>query len=154
MTYFVAFILAGLVILPLAFYAGRLLFQLNQQKQTQAKARQARIERITESINVIAMAMEQQQCNLSEGAIRLVNLLESLPVENPPKCEHDYPNLCSLFLQVNDLPTHEERAALSKTVRAQQDKIREEQESRLEVHILKEVAQLRYFSIGKRAPSV
>jgi hypothetical protein len=54
--------IALLIILALGFYAGKLLFMLKQQKERQEAARQSRVATITESIIVIAKAMEQQQC--------------------------------------------------------------------------------------------
>ncbi len=137
--YIIAIGAAALVIAPLAFYAGKLLYQLKQQNDRQQAARSARITNITQSIQTIAMAMSQQQCNLSEGAIRLVNLLESLPIQTPPKCEQDYPALYELYCHVRDLPTHDQRKALQPEVRAEQDKVREEHEARLETTILTEI---------------
>jgi len=140
--------LALLIIGSLAFYAGKLLFQLKRQKQAQQKARQDRVVRIMESVHTIALAVEQQQCNLSEGAIRLVNLLDSVPVASPPNCQRDYPNLYNLFLAVRELPTHQQRKALAPEVRAQQDQNREEQEAKLESAILKEMVMIRSLSFN------
>ncbi|GAA0860031.1 DUF2489 domain-containing protein [Aliiglaciecola litoralis] len=134
---------AATVIAGLSFYAGKLLYQVKQQTKRQSGIRQARIERIMESVHTIALAVEQQQCNLSEGAIRLVNLIDSIPVESPPNCQRDYPALYQLFLQVRELPTHDARDQLDKKVKAKQDKVREEHESRLESEILKEIAHIR-----------
>ena len=145
--YIIALTVAFLIIAGLAFYAGKLLFQLRRQTQNQQRIRANRIANIVESIETIAHAVEQQQCNLSEGAIRLVNLLESLPVKNPPKCAQDYPALYELFCLVRELPTHENRARLSREVRIKQDSEREEQEARLESKILAEVTSLRNFNI-------
>lgn len=145
--YFLAIVVAFLIVAFLAFYAGKLLFALKAQTRKQNLVRQKRIDTIVESIQTIALAMEQQQCNFSEGAIRLVNLLESLPVESPPKCENDYPALFELFIAVRDLPTHQERANLSREVRKEQDDAREEQEAKLESKILTEVALLRSFTV-------
>lgn len=135
--------LALVIVAGLAYYAGSLLFQLKQQQKRQNNARQTRVKTIMESVHTIAMAVEQQQCNLSEGAIRLVNLLDSLPVSSPPNCQRDYPSLYALFIEVRHLPTHEERKALDKSIRASQDKKREEHEAKLESSILKEIAQIR-----------
>ena len=143
----VALVLAFAVIIPLAFYAGKLLFQLKQQTKRQNAVRQQRINTMVESIQTISMAMEQQQCNLSEGAIRLVNLIESLPVVPAHDCQQHYPALYELYLEVRHLPTHEARAALPKQERQVQDQQREEHESRLESRILKEVTLLRAFSV-------
>ncbi|MCV2886552.1 DUF2489 domain-containing protein [Aestuariibacter sp. AA17] len=144
----IALIFALLVIASLAFYAGKLLFALNKQSKNQLAMRQQRVDSITESVQVIAMAMEQQQCNLSEGAIRLVNLLHSLPVKDVPDCQIQFPALYELYDLVKDLPTHEERKALTRQVRKEQDDEREEHESRLETAILKEIAPLKSFQIA------
>ena len=136
-----------MILASFAFYAGKLLFQLKQQTQKQQRIRASRIANIVESIETIAHAVQQQQCNLSEGAIRLVNLLESLPVEKPPKCVDDYPALYELFSFVRDLPTHQERSKLPRDLRNKQDSAREEQEAKLETKILAEVARLRSFNI-------
>ena len=141
----VALVVALLVIIPLAYYAGTLLFRLKQQNQQQQKARAARLDVMTESIQTIALAMTQQQCNLSEGVIRLVHLLESLPVEQPPSVAQSYPAIHELFELVRDLPTHDARKALPKNERMRQDQEREEHESRLETGILKEAQVLTTF---------
>ena len=145
--YLIIVIIAFSIIAGLAFYAGKLLFQLRHQTQKQQRIRASRIANIVESIQTIAHAIEQQQCNLSEGAIRLVNLLESLPIENPPKCLDDYPALFELFTFVRDLPTHQERAKLPRKTLREQDIVREEHEARLESQILQEVTSLRNFTV-------
>lgn len=140
---YVLLVIAVAIIAALGFYAGKVLFQLKQQNLRQQRARQARVANIMESVQTIALAVEQQQCNLSEGAIRLVNLLDCLPVGSPPNCERDYPALFALYTQVRELPTHQARSALDSQVRIDQDKQREEQESLLESKILKEIEQIR-----------
>ena len=143
--YLIAIVAALVIVLPLAFYAGKLLFQLRQQTQQQNAIRNSRIETITQSVQTIAMAVSQQQCNLSEGAIRLVNLLESIPITPAIVCERDYPALFELYTHVKDLPTHAKRKAMDSAARDQQDKVREEHESSLESAILKEVLALSQF---------
>ncbi len=145
---YVVVAIAVAIIASLGFYAGKLLSQLKQQQQKQKHARDARIARIMESVYTIALAVEQQQCNLSEGAIRLVNLLDSVPIESPPNCERDYPALFELFSHVRRLPTHQARKEMDKTLRAKQDHIREELETQLESRILKEVADIRHLNFG------
>lgn len=144
---YLAVAVALAIIVPLAYYAGTLFYQLKHQTTRQNAVRQERVEKISQSVQTIAMAMEQQQCNLSEGAIRLVNLLESLPVKNVPECEQEYPALFELFQHVRHLPTHEARKSLSKSERQLQDKVREEHEARLESKILTEIAPLQKFAI-------
>lgn len=144
---YVLIALALVIIVALGYYAGSLLFQLRQQNIRQQAARRARADKLIESIQTIAMAVQQQQCNLSEGAIRLVNLIESVPVQPAIQCRDSYPALYELFGHVKDLPTHEKRKALSAEERNAQDQTREEHESRLESDILKEVTVLRKFSV-------
>ena len=138
---------AALIVIGLGFYAGKLLYQLKAQTARQNRVRQERIVVITESIQTIAHAVEQQQCNLSEGAIRLIRLIEGLPVTNVPDCSKEFPALYELYGHVRDLPTHDERKKLKRDEREQQDQVREEHESRLESKILQEVAQLKSFNI-------
>ena len=137
-------IAAGLiVILALGFYAGKLLYQLKTQTERQNSARQTRIDNITESIRTIALAMEQQQCNLSEGVIRICNLLDALPLTPQPDYPAEYPALHTLHMKIQHFDTHEARNALSKTERRKQDKEREQLESEHESLILTEVEQLK-----------
>tara|TARA_R110000744_G_scaffold305604_1_gene413922 strand:- start:13608 stop:14057 length:450 start_codon:yes stop_codon:yes gene_type:complete len=140
-------ILAAFVIIAsLAFYAGKLLFMLNKQNKKMARTKQQRVERLMESIHTISMAVEQQQCNLSEGSIRLYHLHESLPIDDKPDYESHYPGLYALYAKVSDLPTHEARDKLSTLERKTQDVAREALESELESQILKDVAKLRAFT--------
>ncbi|MCP5011330.1 MAG: DUF2489 domain-containing protein, partial [Aestuariibacter sp.] len=68
-----------LIIAALGVYAGKLLFQLQAQTKKQQAARAQRMETIFESIHTISRAMQQQQCNVSEGAIRICRLFAALP---------------------------------------------------------------------------
>lgn len=140
-------IIVGLAIVSgLAFYAGRLLFLLKQQKHNAEQVRQQRISNILDSVHTIAQAMQQQQCNLSEGSIRLGYLLKAMPLRDPCDFQAQYPALFELFDLVKDLPTHEARKALKRQQREQQDELREAHEARLESAILKEVTQLQTLS--------
>jgi hypothetical protein len=135
------------VVSGLAFYAGSLLFKLRAQQQLRIQKTQKRIDNITESIQTIAKALYQQQCNLSEGCIRLHHLLEALPVKNKPDFSQQFSGLYSLYEQVKELPTHEARKAQTKIETKQQDLQREELESQLESRILKDVMLLKSFVI-------
>ena len=142
------FLLVALVIVAsLAFYAGSLLFKLRTQQQLRNQKTQQRIDNISESIQTIAKALGQQQCNLSEGCIRLFHLLEALPVKDKPDFSQRYTGLYSLYFQVKDLPTHETRKAQTKNATKQQDLLREELEAQLESQILKDVSVLKTFAI-------
>lgn len=138
----------GLVIIAaLAFYAGSLLYKLQRQRQLRIQNTRQRIDNISQSIQTISLAMEQQQCNFSEGCIRLIHLLEALPVLNKPDYSVQFVGLYSLFNKVKDLPTHEARKSQSKAATKTQDIAREELESQLESQILKDVAVLKSFVI-------
>jgi hypothetical protein len=138
--------LGAAIIVGLSIYAGRLLFLLKAQNERSHKARQKRIESMTVSIQTIAFAVQQQQCDLSEGAIRICRLLEAMPLDPQPDYAQHYPALHSLFDKVKEYPTHEARQALSKTERREQDKERGQIESELESKILIEVEKLKGFN--------
>jgi hypothetical protein len=141
-------ILAGvgaLIIIGLSIYAGRLLFLLQMQKNRHQQARDKRIESMTTSIQTIAFAMHQQQCDLSEGVIRICRLLEAMPLDPLPDYQNHYPAVHALFDKVKNYPTHEQRNALSKKERRAQDKEREQFESEAESAILLEAEKLKVF---------
>ncbi|MBT0586665.1 DUF2489 domain-containing protein [Alteromonas oceanisediminis] len=137
---------ALLIVVGLSFYAGRLLFQLKQQTTRQTAARQVRIDNITQSIQTIALAMEQQQCNLSEGVIRICNLLDAMPLTPQPNYRADFPATYELYEKISHFPTHDARNALTKLQRRTQDNERENIESEYESKVLMEVSRLKNIS--------
>lgn len=146
MTELILGLVGAIIIIALGVYAGKLLYLLKQQKLRQQNARNKRIDTMVQSIQTIAFAMQQQQCNYSEGAIRICNLLKALPIENIPDYAITYPKLHRLFDQIKDYPTHDERNALSKQERRQQDKQREQFESEAETGIQEEIGRLKEFT--------
>lgn len=151
-------IAAVVIILFLAFYVGMLLNKIKRQKaqalqveKAQETFKQQRIEErnnnIVESIRFIAQATAQKQCNVSEAAIRLTVLLETLQLEKPIDMAASYPSLHAMFEKVKDMPTHEER----KTYPIKEIKImdikREVFEAEMEDKIFKESALLAEFTI-------
>lgn len=136
---------ALLIILGLGFYAGKMLFLLKQQKARQEATRQSRVENITESLVLIAKAMEQQQCDLSEGVIRIVNLLNALPIVEQPDYKTTYPHIYALFTEVSGFAILEERQKLSKAERRKQDIAREQIESEYESKVLSELPALQTY---------
>ncbi|MEW9797867.1 DUF2489 domain-containing protein [Alteromonas sp. CYL-A6] len=145
MLWTVLIILGVLIILALGIYAGKLLFMLKAQNDRQEAARQTRIVRIKESIITITMAMEQQQCDLSEGAIRVVNLLDALPLKAPPAYDQQFPHIHNLFVAISGFPILEARQRLTKQERRKQDREREQIESEHETRVLGELAAIRDF---------
>lgn len=150
--------MAVVIILFLAFYVGMLLNKIKRQKaqalqveKAQETFKQQRIEErnnnIVESIRFIAQATAQKQCNVSEAAIRLTVLLETLQLEKPIDMAASYPSLHAMYEKVKDMPTHEER----KTYPIKEIKImdikREVFEAEMEDKIFKESALLAEFTI-------
>lgn len=133
------------IILALGFYAGRLLFLLKQQNKRQLKAKNQRIETITESVFTIAKAMEQQQCDLSEGVIRIVNLLDALPLKTPPDFKSKFPHIHALFIEVSGFAILEKRQQLTKAERRKQDIAREQIEAEHETRVLSELEGLKAY---------
>ncbi len=147
-THILIFTLAAIIIVALGTYAGRLLFLLKAQKQRHEAAKTKRIKNIESSVQTIAFAMLQQQCDLSEGVIRICRMLEGVPLDPIPDYKARYPATFELFEKVKNYPTHDERARLPKKERREQDKERGEFESELESKILKESESLKGFCVS------
>ena len=137
--------IAILIILGLGFYAGKLMFQLKAQNDKQTKMRHERIDNIMVSVHTIAMAVAQQQCEISEGVIRLTNLLDALPILPVPDFASEYPAIYALHDEIAQFATLEKRAALTKKERREQDKAREAIEAQYESKIIREVERLQKF---------
>ena len=118
-------------------YAAYLLLVLQKQKKALQQARRNRINRIKESIEIIAKAMLNGDCNFSEGVLRLKMLLE--PVGMSIK---NYVTMLQLYEVVEDMPTHEARNSLKKNERMRLDLRRESAEAELEKNIKLELRQL------------
>lgn len=144
----IAFYLVALAIIAgLSFYAGYLVLRLRTQQKLRKQKTQQRINKIFQSIQTIAKTLEQQQCNLSEGCIRIFHLLEALPVKNKPDYSQQFIGIYSLYNQVKDFPTHDVRKAQSKIETKKQDLQREELEAQLESQILRDVSVLKNFVV-------
>ncbi|MFZ7158640.1 DUF2489 domain-containing protein [Avibacterium gallinarum] len=126
-----------LIIVGMAAYAVKLLRALKNQKQALENARLARVKRLKESIEIIARAMQNGDCNFSEGAIRLKMLLDPLGLKITT-----YPALAELYDVVKEMPTHQARKELKKNERMRLDLTRESAEAELESKILLELNQL------------
>ncbi|QLB13831.1 uncharacterized protein DUF2489 [Bisgaardia hudsonensis] len=130
-------ILGIAIIVAMIGYTVRLLSALQKQKKKFKDAQQARILRLKESIVIIAKAMQTNECNHSEGVIRLKMLLDPLG-----KRLSDYQAMFSLYEVVMDMPTHEARRELKKNERMRLDIKRENAEASLEESIMLELRQL------------
>ena len=125
------------IIVGMIGYATYLLLALQKQKKALQQARRNRINRIKESIEIIAKAMLNDDCNLSEGVLRLKMLLE--PVGMSIK---NHVTMLQLYEVVETMPTHEARNALKKNERMRLDLQRESAEVALEKNIKLELHQL------------
>lgn len=135
-------ILAALIVAALAFYAGSLLRQLQQQKQQAAAQLKEKQLYLTSSITLICKAMREEQCELSEGALRLWVLLDHLAPERQPDPVSSYPGLHQMYQVVKDMPTHQARKEQDKKLTRQQDKLRLQAELELKEAILVDVEAL------------
>lgn len=130
-------LVAVCIIVGMIGYATYLLLALQKQKKALQQARRNRINRIKESIEIIAKAMLNGDCNLSEGVLRLKMLLE--PVGMSIK---NHVTMLQLYEVVETMPTHEARKALKKNERMRLDLQRESAEVALEKNIKLELHQL------------
>lgn len=141
----------GLVIIAgLSWYAIKLLWQLKQQKVAQkAQQQQAQIQReeknrhLVESIDTIALAMLQGQCDYSEGTIRICVLLDHMQLEPAQNFKTTFPALHGFYEKIKDMATHKARAALPNNERMRQDMKRLTWESEAKPDIEAELPALR-----------
>lgn len=151
-------VFACIIIIALAFYAGKLINRIKAQKIQIAKIeaekehqaalkKTQRNENICESIRFIARATGQKQCNVSEASIRLSVLLETLLVEPKINIDKDYPAISALFEKIKDFATHAERKSMDKKMLKQEDKQRQIFENEYEDAIIKEAQSLENFSL-------
>ncbi|CAB0150809.1 hypothetical protein PSI9734_01249 [Pseudidiomarina piscicola] len=134
--------IAIVIVAVLAFIAGRLLSRLKQQNQRRDQAIEKRNERLHESIVTIAKSVDQGQCPLSEGALRLVVLLDLRVEVNKPNYTERYQGLHTMYERIKHMPTHEARKKYPKAEIRQLDNEREGYEKELEDAILADVRQI------------
>jgi len=115
-----------LIIVPLAVYAGRLLFQVKQHKIKVAQAEKAAIaalkehdSKIFDSVTLISKAMLAAQCELSEGCWRITVLLDSLKTRGPFNSK--VPTVYQLYDNIKHMAILADRKTLEKKQRMQQD---------------------------------
>lgn len=136
-------ILAGL-----AFYAGKLLCQLKTQNAAIQQKVAQRNETLVESITTIAKSMEQGQCEVSEGALRLAVLFDHLSNSVEANYPEQYPAIHGLNEKIKHLAILEERKKLAKQERMKQDLIRVKAEAEFEEQIMLEASKIANFSLN------
>ena len=102
-----------------------------------------------ESVRVIAHAVRDGQCDYSEGAIRLTNLLDALQIKEGRAFASEFPGLYGLYDKVKEMPTHEARRALKRNEVMKMDLERSGYEAELEAQILQDVARLKDFRLSR-----
>lgn len=131
-----------IIIISLASYAGWLLYRLYRQNKWIKDGEKKRLAYIYESIATIGLAMQQGQCELSEGCIRVVVLMDNLPDASQNQFSQRFPNIHALYEKVKRFPTHEARKKLSKKEIFEQDKQRFQYERELEAVIQEDLVSL------------
>lgn len=131
------FVLAALIILSMAGYAMSLLLKIHRQKQQLEQAKYRRYLNISESIEIIAKAMKTEQCDFSEGVLRLKPLLDVLG-----KKLSDYPAMWVLYQVVEEMPILDARKNLKRNERMKLDLERESKEIELSEQIQQELDNL------------
>ncbi|KZN63037.1 hypothetical protein N473_01645 [Pseudoalteromonas luteoviolacea CPMOR-1] len=153
MIWVIALVVGALIVAGLAFYAGKLLWQLKVQKDTIAKlkeeqakkleqSRQERNGKLADSINLIAKAMKQKQCEYSEGCLRVWVLISQYSFDSEVALEQIYPGVFEMYDEVKEMPTHDARKKYSKKEIFKMDTQRWRAEERLEAQILKDCDKL------------
>ncbi|EKE83398.1 DUF2489 domain-containing protein [Idiomarina xiamenensis] len=135
-------VLGAVVIIALAVYAGMLLARLQQQNKRRRQAIDKRNANLLESIVTIAKAMQQEQCPLSEGCLRIVVLLDHMVEQNKPLYSERYPAMHAMYERIKHMPTHEARKQYPKAEIRRMDNEREGYEKELADDIQQDVSKL------------
>lgn len=127
-------VLAILIILSMTAYALSLWLKILRHKKQLRQAKFSRYLKITESIEIIAKAMLSEQCDFSEGVLRLKPLLDVLG-----KKLAEFPAMWELYQLVQDMPILDARKNLKRNERMKLDLARESKEIELEAKIRQEL---------------
>lgn len=120
------FVVLALVVLVLAGVAawlwwkvwrlGRQQAQMHEELASQrAQNEQNRLDYIHESLNVIASAVLDDQCPITEGCIRMAVLLDNLPLDCDTK--HRFSVVFEVYNATRHIPTHGNWEALERKQR-------------------------------------
>lgn len=145
-----AFVVATIIIAGLAFYAGALLKQLSAQKKAQQQAKLAQQQALAKhdlklftSAKIIAKAMQEEQCDFSEGCWRLSVLLDSLKLSR--ELAQQFPAIFNLYNEIKHLSILDDRKQLDKKQRMQQDYQRMKIEAQLHSEIVSDLDLLQQY---------
>lgn len=124
------FFIAFGILIPVLAYAVWLQWKTLSQLKRDQKSLEEKLTRndrerqnsLEESIRIISMATIQGQCEVSEACLRLANLI--------PHCrsvdheDAEYEKLFSMYEEIKNLKTHQERKDLRAADRFKEDKFR------------------------------
>jgi hypothetical protein len=134
--------IAVLIVLALAVYASLLwgkVFQKQRRQQTEIDAHNANL---FESIRLISLAMQQEQCALSEGCIRLTVLLDHLILPDNPDLPRLYAAIHDMHERIKHMPTHDARKSYPRQTIEDMDEEREGYEAEMANDIQADVNRL------------
>ncbi len=147
----IAIAVATVIIASLAFYAGTLLKQLSAQKKAQQQAEVAKQQALAKhdltvftSVKIIVKAMQEEQCDFSEGCWRLSVLLDSLKLSN--ELAQQFPAIFKLYNEIKHLSILEDRKQLDKKQRMQEDYQRMKIEAQLHSEIVTDLDLLQQYT--------
>ncbi len=140
-----------IIIIVLAFYAGKLLRQVKQQTALQQRAKaehqqglQKHDKKILDSVVIIVRAMKEEQCDFSEGCWRLSVLLDSLKTSS--ELAQQFPAIFALYERIKDLSILDSRKELAKKQRMKEDLQRIKAENDLHDDIQKDLDLLHQYA--------
>lgn len=146
----IALLLAVIIIASLAFYAGKLLKQLSAQKLAQQQAELAQQQALAKhdhnvlaSVKIIVRAMQEEQCDFSEGCWRLSVLLDSLKLS--PEMAQQFPAIFKLYNEIKHLSILDDRKQLEKKQRMKEDYQRMSIEAQLHSEIVTDLDLLQQY---------
>jgi len=152
----VASALAAMIIVSLAFYAGKLLKQLSTQKKTEQKialtqqqALAKHDQKVLTSVKIIVRAMQEEQCDFSEGCWRLSVLLDSLKLSS--ELAQQFPAIFELYNEIKHLSILDDRKQLDKKQRMKQDYQRMTVEAQLHSKIVSDLDLLQQYITERMA---
>ena len=149
--YWLYLVIAFIVIVPLAIYAGMMLSQLKKQtaeqvitEQEKQNALKKHDTKIFNSVVIIVRAMKEEQCDISEGCWRLAVLLDSLKLSSG--FNDLLPSIYQLYNAIKHMPILEKRKELEKKDRMKLDFERIKLEAELAPKIQTDVEQLHQYA--------
>ena len=146
----VALVFAVIIIACLAIYAAKLLKQLSAQKREQQQVEFARQQslakhdkKILESVKIIVRAMQEEQCDFSEGCWRLSVLLDSLKLSS--ELAQHFPAIFKLYESIKHFSILDNRKQLDKKQRMREDYQRMTIEAQLHTDIVADLGLLQQY---------